>query len=142
MSRLRVGVVASLWHQPITDALLAGAREVLLDAGAEIEEVHVPGTWEIPVAAKALLDRGKVAAVVALGCVMQGDTSHAEHLVSQVGAALMTLQIESGKPVAWGVLAVQDEAQAWERAGGEVGHRGREAAAAAVETLHALEALA
>ncbi len=141
MTSPRIGVVASRWHQPITDELLAGAEGILSEAGAEVQIIRVPGAWEIPVAVRALVAKGDIHGVVALGCVMQGDTAHAEHLVSQVGSALMGLQVESGLPLAWGVIAARDEEQAWERAGGSVGHRGKEAASAVLETIAALQAL-
>ncbi len=103
----RVAIVVSRWNELITRTLLEGALDELERLGApDVEVVHVPGTWEIPAAAKALLDRAerRPDAIVALGCILQGETPHAGLLASDVGSALMGLQTSSGVPIAWGVL--------------------------------------
>lgn len=132
----RITVIVSRWNELVTKELLDGALEVLNRHGSpEVEVVHVPGTWEIPVAAAALLARkaNRPDAIVALGCILQGQTPHAKLLSSDVGSALMGLQVSSGVPIAWGVLTPDTQEQALERAGLKHGNKGREAALAAIE---------
>ncbi len=134
----RVAIVVSRWNELITRTLLEGALDELGRLGSpEVEVVHVPGTWEIPVAAKALLDRKarRPDAIVALGCILQGETPHAGLLASDVGSALMGLQTSTGVPLAWGVLTPNTPDQALDRSGLKHGHKGREAAQAAVEMI-------
>lgn len=135
---VKVGVVVSRWNELVTRALLQGATETLsaYEIG-EIEVVHVPGTWEIPVVTKALLETCD--GVVALGCVMQGMTTHAALLAGDVSSALMTLQLETGKPVTWGILTPETQEQALDRAGMKHGNKGREAAQALIDVLSVLE---
>jgi 6,7-dimethyl-8-ribityllumazine synthase len=135
-------VIVSRWNELVTKELLEGALEALKRHGdPEVEVVHVPGTWEIPVAAKALLVRGanRPDALVALGCILQGQTPHAALLGADVGSALMGLQVESGIPIAWGVLTPDTQEQALERAGLKHGNKGREAALAAIEMASVVE---
>ena len=139
-----IGVIVSRWNELITKELLAGALDELERAGViDLEVVHVPGTWEIPPVAKALLSRKEnpVDGVVALGCILQGQTPHAKLLGSDVGGALMGLQIEYGKPVAWGVLTPDTQEQALDRSGLKLGNKGREAALAALEVVSVLRQL-
>jgi len=138
----RIAVVVSRWNELITKELLEGAVETLTRHGnPEIEVVHVPGTWEIPVAVKALLSRPNNApdGVVALGCILQGQTTHARLLGGDVGSALMSMQVEYGKPIAWGILTPDTAEQALDRAGLKHGNKGREAASAVIETLSVAE---
>src|SRR5512140_1253977 len=95
----RFAILVSRWNELVTKELLAGALEELKRYGSpEVEVVHVPGTWEMPVAAKILLDRteGRPDAIIALGCILQGQTAHAKLLSSDVGSALMSLQVQTG----------------------------------------------
>ena len=134
----RIGIVVSRWNELVTRALLQGATETLAAYGAtELEVVHVPGTWEIPVVAKALLPRCD--GIVALGCVMQGATTHAALLANDVSGALMQLQMDTGKPVTWGILTPETQEQALERSGLKHGNKGREAAQALIDVLSVLE---
>jgi 6,7-dimethyl-8-ribityllumazine synthase len=143
-SGVRVGVIVSRWNELITKELLEGAVDELQRAGvSDIEIVHVPGTWEIPPIAKALLSRSEnpVDGIVALGCILQGQTPHAKLLGSDVGGALMGLQVAYAKPVAWGILTPDTQEQALDRAGLKLGNKGREAALAALEVISALRQL-
>lgn len=134
---LKIGVVVSQWNELVTNALLEGALSTLAAAGnPEVVVVLVPGTWEIPVVTKKLL--GTCDGVVALGCILQGATTHAQLLAGDVGSALMGLQMETGKPVAWGILTPETQDQALDRAGLKLGNKGREAAGALVATLSCL----
>lgn len=132
---MRVAVVTSRWNELVTRELRAGADAELSRAGVQIEHVEVPGTWEIPVAVRAVLSRSRSRphAIVALGCILQGETPHAQLLGSDVGGALMGLQVETGVPIAWGVLTPDSLEQALDRAGMKHGNKGREAAQAALE---------
>ncbi len=138
----RFAIVVSRWNELVTKELLEGALETLQRHGEpEIEVVRVPGTWEIPVAVKALLSRAanRPHGIVALGCIMQGKTTHAQLLGGDVGSALMGLQVESGVPISWGILTPETQEQALERAGLKHGNKGREAALAAIEIASVVE---
>jgi 6,7-dimethyl-8-ribityllumazine synthase len=140
----RFAIVVSRWNELVTKELLSGALEELARFGdPEVEVVHVPGTWEMPSAVKALVDRqeNRPDAVIALGCILQGQTPHAKLLAGDVAGALMGMQVASGVPIAWGVLTPDDQDQALDRAGLKFGNKGREAAAAAVEMASVLEQL-
>jgi 6,7-dimethyl-8-ribityllumazine synthase len=132
----RYAIVASRWNPKITDVLVDGARKALVDngVGAErIDVVRVPGAWEIPLAAAAIAQAGGCAAIVALGCVVRGDTRHYEQVADGCSNALMRVQVDFRLPVANGVLAVEAYADAEARAGGAMGNKGEEAALAALE---------
>ncbi|ARU42068.1 6,7-dimethyl-8-ribityllumazine synthase [Armatimonadetes bacterium Uphvl-Ar1] len=136
----RIGIVVSQWNELITNALLEGALSTLESSGnPEVTVVQVPGTWEIPVIAQQLLDNHD--GVIALGCILQGATTHAQLLAGDVGSALMRLQMETGKPITWGILTPETQEQALERAGLKLGNKGREAAGALVATLSCLDQL-
>jgi len=138
----RYAIVASRWNPRITDALVDAARKALVDNGvdeARIDVVRVPGAWEIPLAAAAIAQAGGCAAIVALGCVVRGDTRHYEQVADGCSEALMRLQLDFGIPVANGVLAVEAYADAEARAGGAMGNKGEEAALAALETSDLLK---
>lgn len=132
----RYAIVASRWNPKITDVLVDGARKALVDNGVEAERidvVRVPGAWEIPLAAAAIAQAGGCAAIVALGCVVRGDTRHYEQVADGCSNALMRVQLDFQLPVANGVLAVEAYAEAEARAGGAMGNKGEEAALAALE---------
>ncbi|WP_397607786.1 6,7-dimethyl-8-ribityllumazine synthase [Silanimonas sp.] len=132
----RYAIVASRWNPKITDVLVDGARKALVDNGVEAERidvVRVPGAWEIPLAAAAIAEAGGCAAIVALGCVVRGDTRHYEQVADGCSNALMRVQLDFRLPVANGVLAVEAYADAEARAGGAMGNKGEEAALAALE---------
>ncbi|MCW5941483.1 MAG: 6,7-dimethyl-8-ribityllumazine synthase [Fimbriimonadaceae bacterium] len=138
----RFAVVVSRWNEQVTKELLEGALDEFRRHGdPEVVVVQTPGTWETPVAAKALLDRGGLAGLVALGCILQGGTAHAGILAGDVGSALMHLQTQYGVPVSWGILTPDTQEQALDRAGLKMGNKGREAALAAIETAALLDAL-
>ena len=143
-SGLRVAVVAASWHTTVMDGLLAGARRALADAGvADVREVRVPGTFELPVAAARLARSGGVDAVVALGVVIRGGTPHFDYVCQAATAGLTDVAVGTGVPVGFGVLTCDDEAQALDRAGLPGSHedKGAEAAEAAVATVVALRDL-
>jgi 6,7-dimethyl-8-ribityllumazine synthase len=132
----RYAIVASRWNPRIVDALVDGALRALREHGvddAAIDEVRVPGAWEIPQAAARLAAAGGHAAIVALGCVVRGDTRHYEHVADGCAQGLMQVAIAHRLPVTNGVLAVERHEDAAARAGGAHGNKGEEAALAALE---------
>lgn len=138
----RFAVIVSRWNELITEPLLVGALDTIQAHGNDDPLViRVPGTWEIPAVAASLLAKNRVDAVICLGCILQGATSHAQQLADEVGRALMELQTHYQKPVAWGILTPETSEQAFDRAGLKVGHKGREAALAAIETADVLSRL-
>lgn len=132
---LDVVVIAGTWHDVITDGLIAGAARALDAAHASWRLVRVPGSFELPVAAKAALDAG-ADAVVALGVIIRGGTPHFEFVSSAATDGLTRVALDTGKPVGFGVLTLDDEAQGIDRAGleGSREDKGYEAADAAVRT--------
>jgi 6,7-dimethyl-8-ribityllumazine synthase len=136
----RVGIVVSRWNELVTQELLRGCLDELAASGnPEVTVVHVPGSWEIPMAVSALIQSSTVHGVVALGCILQGATNHAAMLAGDTAGALMSQQLASGVPVSWGVLTPENQEQALERSGMKVGHKGREAASALVEMMSLLQ---
>lgn len=141
-SGLDVVVVAGSWHDTISDGLIAGATAALDEAGASHRLVRVPGSFELPVVAKAALDAG-ADAVVALGVIIRGGTPHFEYVSAAATDGLTRVALDTGKPVGFGLLTLDDEQQGLDRAGlpGSKEDKGREAAEAAVVTAVALRAL-
>jgi 6,7-dimethyl-8-ribityllumazine synthase len=141
-SGLRIVVVAGEWHQQITDGMIAGATRALDEAGADYSLVRVPGSFELPVACKAALEAGADAAV-ALGVIIRGGTPHFEFVSSAATDGLTRVALDTGKPVGFGVLTLDDEQQGIDRAGlpGSREDKGYEAADAAIRTALVLRAL-
>ncbi len=138
----RFAIIASRWNARITDALVAAARQSLAGNGVAedaIDVVRVPGAWEIPVVCARLAGAGRHAAILALGCVIRGDTRHYEHVADRCAEGLMRVALDTGVPVLNGVLAVERIEDAEARAGGSHGNKGEEAALAAVEMVNLLE---
>ena len=132
----RFAILASRWNPRIVDALVASARAAFAANGvdeAAVDVVRVPGAWELPVAARALAVGGRHAAIVALGCVVRGDTRHYEQVADGASDGLMRVALDTGVPVANGVLAVERFEDAAARAGGSHGNKGEEAALVALE---------
>ncbi len=139
---LRVVIVAGSWHDEITNGLIDGATRTLEASGASFELVRVPGSFELPVVSKAALDAG-ADAVVALGVIIRGGTPHFEYVSSAATDGLTRVALDTGKPVGFGVLTLDDEQQGLDRAGlpGSKEDKGREAAEAAVATARALRTI-
>ena len=143
-SGLRFGIVVSRWNDFITKALLDGALDAIRRHGGDEERVTVawvPGSFEIPVAAKAMAMSGKYDGIVALGCVIRGATSHYDHIAGAVTSGLNSVALESGLPVAFGVITVESIEQAIERAGSKAGNKGAEAATVVMEMANLLRQL-
>jgi len=141
-SDLSVVVVAGQWHDVITDGLIAGAKRILDASGASWRLVRVPGSFELPVAAKAALDAGADAAI-ALGVIIRGGTPHFDFVSSAATDGLTRVALDTGKPVGFGVLTLDDEQQGLDRAGleGSKEDKGAEAADAAIRTALVLRDL-
>jgi 6,7-dimethyl-8-ribityllumazine synthase len=138
-SGLRVGVVTARFNNEVTQKLEEGALRALKEMGCKnIQAARVPGAFEIPLVAKAFLDAG-CDAVVALGAVIRGETSHYDYVCSAVERGCTELQIRTGKPVAFGVLTTDTDEQALDRAGGRHGNKGAEAAQVAVEMVRLIK---
>ncbi|WP_431279681.1 6,7-dimethyl-8-ribityllumazine synthase [Leifsonia poae] len=141
-SGLRVVVVAGTWHEEITDGLIAGAERTLSASGADYSVVRVPGSFELPVVSKVALESG-ADAVVALGVIIRGGTPHFEYVSSAATDGLTRVALDTGKPVGFGVLTLDDEAQGLDRAGlpDSREDKGAEAAHAALTTALTLRSL-
>lgn len=132
----RFAIIASRWNPRITDALVAAARQAFSAHGvdeAAVDVIRVPGAWELPMVARTLAGGGGYAALVALGCVVRGDTRHYEHVADGAAEGLMRVALDTGLPVINGVLAVEKFEDAAARAGGNHGNKGEEAAMVAIE---------
>ena len=140
---LSVTIVAGQWHTQIADGLLAGARRVLDASGATVTVVRVPGSFELPVVARAALDAG-ADAVVALGVIIRGGTPHFEYVSDAATTGLTQASLLTGKPVGFGLLTLDDEQQGLDRAGlaGSKEDKGAEAAEAALATAVILRDIA
>jgi 6,7-dimethyl-8-ribityllumazine synthase len=133
---LRVGVVVSRFNSAVTERLLNGTLEALRSHGLEeddIEVVHVPGAFEIPVTCRWLADCGRLDAIVCLGAVVRGETPHFEYISAAAVNEICRLSVEKGLPIALGILTTNDIEQALARAGGGHGNKGHEAAVTAIE---------
>jgi 6,7-dimethyl-8-ribityllumazine synthase len=132
----RFAVIVSRFNPAITDALRTGALAALAEAGAagsDVEEMSVPGAFELPQAARCAAGTGRFDAILCLGCVIRGATPHFEYISSAVAQGIMDVANGMGVPIAFGVLTTDSQAQAEERAGGGRDNKGWEAASAAIE---------
>ncbi|MET8622658.1 6,7-dimethyl-8-ribityllumazine synthase [Kitasatospora sp. NPDC004669] len=139
---LKVAVIAAQWHDKVMNGLLDGAHRALKELGiAEPTVLRVPGTFELPVAAKRLADRG-YDAVIALGVVIRGGTPHFDYVCQAATVGLTQVSVDTGVPVGFGVLTCDNEEQALDRAGlpGSAEDKGHEAVTAAVATAAVLRA--
>ena len=132
----RFGIVVSRFNPEVTTGLLRGARTALAEAGVadgDISVVHVPGAFEIPLAALKLAQSKRIDAVITLGCLIKGDTMHFEYIAAAASQGIMNVMTATGVPVAFGVLTTLTDEQAAERATDDPSNKGREAALAAIE---------
>jgi 6,7-dimethyl-8-ribityllumazine synthase len=138
---VKVGIIASRFNDLITRRLLEGATDALIRHGiaeTDIELAWVPGAIEIPLAAQAMAQRGTVDAIITLGAVIRGATSHYDHVCSMVAGGVQRVALDQGLPVVFGVLTTDTIEQAIERAGTKAGNKGFEAAATAIEMVSLL----
>ncbi len=133
---MRIGIVVANWNREVTDALLEGAVNTLVEQGVAEEDIavqRVPGSYELPQGAAMMIHSTTLDAVICLGCVIQGETRHFEFIAQAVAHGCMNLGLETLTPVIFGVLTTDTFEQARDRAGGKHGNKGVEAAAAAIQ---------
>jgi len=134
-SGLRFGIVVSDWNRKITGKLAEGAVSLLQRQGAlpsDITLLQVPGSFELPFAGRMLAEKGDCDAVILLGCVIRGETSHYDYVCQGVTQGTMELNLKYDIPFIFGVLTTENEEQAFDRAGGKLGNKGEEAAITAI----------
>lgn len=140
---LRIGVVRARWNTQIVDRLAAGVGRGLAGLGVrptDVVDVAVPGSFELPMGARILAASGQVDAVICLGSVIRGETSHYELVAGEAASGIQEVQLTTGVPVAFGILTTEDEEQALARSEGEGGHNvGEDAAVVAVEMARLAE---
>jgi 6,7-dimethyl-8-ribityllumazine synthase len=142
---LRIGMVASQFNNFITDRLLAGALDALQQAGAASEQlqiVRVPGSFELPIVAKKLAATGRFDSIICIGCVLRGETSHYDVVVSETARGIQLAQLDTGVPLIFCVLTCDTLEQAIDRAGLKSGNKGYEAGLAAVEMAQLVRKIA
>ncbi len=131
---LAIGVVSARWNDDIVASLTAGAERAAAACGASVQHETAPGAFELPFAAKTLADAGTVDAIVVVGCVIRGETTHYELVSEGCAQGVMRVQLETGIPIGLGIVTVEDHAQAVARSGGPGEHNvGEDAALAAIE---------
>ena len=133
---LRICLVVSRFNEPVTGSMEKAALDCLATEGvdaANVDVVHVPGAWELPLGVRLALAKGNYDGVVALGCVIRGETPHFEYVSMGATVGLQAVTRESGVPVGFGLLTTDDGAQAFARAGGDKGNKGQEATLAVLE---------
>src|SRR5579872_6887900 len=142
---LRFAIIAGRFNSFITDRLVAGALDALKRSGCSeenIEIVKVPGSWEMPVVARALAQSKRCDGIIALGAVIRGETPHFDYVAGEAARGLQQVALDTGLPVAFGVLTTDTLEQAEARAGGPHGNKGYDAAMTAVEMAHFADSLA
>ncbi len=120
--RLRIGIVVSKWHEEYTSVMLEKCKNTLIDEGVQKNDIvtlQVSGTFEIPFGAKALIERHTLDAVIAIGCLIKGETMHFEYIAEEVARGIMQIGLETGVPVIFGVLTCLTEKQARDRSLGK-----------------------
>ena len=143
-SGIRVGVVAARFNEFITSKLLSGAMDGLVRHDVREEDVHVawvPGAFEIPLIASKMAKSGKYDAIICLGAVIRGSTSHYDYVCSEVSKGIAAVGLDCGIPVLFGVLTTENIEQAIERAGTKAGNKGYDCALSAIEMVNLIRAL-
>lgn len=142
--KIRIAIVASRFNEFITSKLLSGALDTLKRHGVsddDIETAWVPGAFEIPLAASKMASSGRYDAVIALGAVIRGSTSHYDYVCSEVSKGIAQVSLSSGIPIMFGVITTENIEQAIERAGTKAGNKGSDCAQSAIEMVNLLREL-
>lgn len=142
--KARFGIVASRFNEFIVSKLIEGARDALLRHDVSEDDITlawVPGAFEIPIAAKKMAESGEFDAVIALGAVIRGSTSHYDYVCAEVSKGIAQVSLQTGKPVMFGVLTTDTIAQAIERAGTKAGNKGYDCALGAIEMVDLMSKL-
>ena len=140
----RLAIVVARWNESVTRKLLDGAVKTLHEHGVADESIDVawvPGAWEIPLATQRFVESGRYQAVLCLGAVIRGETSHDQHINRAVSLAINEISLSSGVPALFGLLTCETMEQAIHRAGGNVGNKGAECAEAALQMIGLLKNL-
>lgn len=143
-SGLRIAVIVARFNAHVTRPLYDGCLEELAAHGAPsgaVTTIEVPGCFELPLVARTLAEHRRFDAVVCLGAVIRGDTPHFDYVSAETARGIQDAALQTGVPVIFGVLTTDNEEQALARAGGEAGHKGREAALTAIEMAHTMNRL-
>ena len=138
VSQRTFAILVSEWNTDVTEALFSGAYQTLLQHGATAENItrgNVPGSYELTLAAQWMAQRDDIDAVIAIGCVIQGETKHNDYINHAVAQGLTHVSLKTNKPVIFGVLTPNNQEQALDRAGGKHGNKGDEAAITAIKML-------
>jgi len=138
----KFAIVAARFNQLIVDRLIEGAEDALTRHGVsddKLDLVWVPGSFELPLVAKQLAAKPEYAAVICLGCVIQGETDHYDYVCGQTASGIARVALETGKPIIFGMLTCDTLEQAMNRAGGKAGNKGSDAALAALEMVSVLK---
>jgi 6,7-dimethyl-8-ribityllumazine synthase len=141
---LTFGIIVGRFNSFICERLLEGAVDALVRHGGDDKNIHVarvPGAFEIPLAAKKMAESGKYNAIICLGAVIRGSTPHFDYVASEVSKGVASVSLDSGVPIAFGVLTTDTIEQAVERAGTKAGNKGFEAAVTAIETANLFKVL-
>lgn len=141
---IKIGIVAARFNEFITSKLLGGARDGLLRHNVQEGDIHVawvPGAFEIPLVAAKMAKSGKYDAVICLGAVIRGATSHYDYVCSEVSKGIANVSLDSGVPVLFGVLTTENLEQAIERAGSKAGNKGYDCALSAIEMVNLLHTM-
>lgn len=132
---ITISIVYTEWNEKIVAEQIAGAKRVLQQHDVNISEYAVPGSFELPYACKQVAERVGPAAIIAFGAVIRGGTPHFDYVCKAVTEGITQLNVSLDTPVIFGVLTLDNEQQAWERLGGEHGHKGEEAAITALKMI-------
>ena len=142
---IKIGIVAARFNEFITNKLLSGAMDGLLRHDVKEEDIHVawvPGAFEIPLIASKMAQSGKYDAVICLGAVIRGSTSHYDYVCSEVSKGIANVSLNTGVPVMFGVLTTENIEQAIERAGTKAGNKGFDCAVGAIEMVNLIREMA
>ena len=135
----KFAIVVAEWNEEITEALYLGAATSLIAHGVKKQNIirkNVPGSFELTLGAQLMADKKDIAAVICLGCVIQGDTPHFDYICQAVAYGITEVNLKTKKPVIFGVLTTLNQQQAMDRAGGKLGNKGEEAALTALKMLN------
>ena len=142
--KIRIGIVCARFNEFITSKLLGGAQDALIRHGVADEDIDVawvPGAFEIPLIAEKMAKSGKYDAVIALGAVIRGSTTHYDYVCAEVSKGIATVSLKAGIPVMFGVLTTENIEQAIERAGSKAGNKGSECGEGAIEMINLIRNL-
>jgi len=138
LGQKKIAIVVAEWNEEVTESLYSGAYEALIELGLKPKNIirkNVPGSFELSLGAQWMASKKDIAAVICLGCVIQGETPHFDYICQAVANGITTVSLKCNKPVAFGVLTTLNKKQAMDRAGGKYGNKGEEAAITVIKML-------